>query len=48
LRFVGAIGSLLICGLGYLWLWVDKDKLTWQDRLSDTRVIREPKPLKQK
>jgi len=48
LRFVGAIGSLLTCGLGYLWLWIDKDKLTWQDRLSDTRVIREPKPPKQK
>lgn len=43
LRYLGAIGALLSCGLGYLWLLVDKDKLTWQDRLSDTRVIREPK-----
>jgi len=43
LRYLGAIGSLLTCGLGYFWLLIDKDKLTWQDRLSDTRVIREPK-----
>lgn len=46
LRYLGAIGSILTCGLGYFWLWVDKDNLTWQDRLSDTRVIREPKEKK--
>ena len=43
LRFLGAIASVSTLGLGYLWLLVDKQHLTWQDRLSDTRVIREPK-----
>ena len=42
-RFLVAIGSLAVLGLGYLWLLVDKDKLTWHDRYSETRVIREPK-----
>lgn len=46
LRYLGAIASLLSCGLGYLWLLVDKEGLTWQDKLSDTRVIREPKEKK--
>ena len=46
LRYLGAIASLLSCGLGYLWLLVDKEGLTWQDRLSDTHVIREPKEKK--
>lgn len=46
LRFLGSIGSLLTCGLGYFWMWIDKEGLTLQDRLSDTRVIREPKAPK--
>lgn len=46
LRFIVAMCSILTCGLGYFWSYVDKDKLTWQDRLSNTRVIREPKKIK--
>ena len=43
LRFVVSFASLATLGLGYLWLLFDKDRLTWHDRYSDTRVIREPK-----
>lgn len=45
-RFITAIASLAIFGLGYFWLWIDKDRLSWHDRMSDTRVIREPKKKK--
>jgi len=43
LRFMTAIPSLLFFGLGYFWMLIDKDKLTWADRYSDTRLIMTPK-----
>lgn len=43
LRLVMAVPSFVIFLLGYLWVLVDKDKLTWHDKYSETRVIREPK-----
>lgn len=44
LRFVAALGSWLPFGLGFLWSLVDKEKLAWHDRLSDTVLITvEPK-----
>lgn len=46
LRIVGAMISLACFGLGYLWLWVDRDGLTWHDRLSNTRVLQLPKDKK--
>lgn len=39
---VGAL-SLLCFGLGYFWLWWDRDRLTWHDRASRTRVVELPK-----
>ncbi|MFT5593142.1 MAG: putative RDD family membrane protein YckC [Oceanicoccus sp.] len=45
LRFVVAIGSLGLCGIGYLWMFIDKDGFTWHDKYSETRVIREPKKI---
>ena len=42
-RFLVSIASFGLFGLGYIWLLFDKDKLTWHDRYSETRVIREPK-----
>ncbi len=39
LRLAAALLSWLAAGLGYLWLLVDRDKLTWHDRLSGTRVV---------
>ena len=38
-RYVGAWISLLAFGLGYLWVWVDRDGLAWHDRLSNTRLV---------
>jgi len=42
-RFVGGLLSVLACGLGLLWLWIDRDELTWHDRLAGTRVVVVPK-----
>jgi uncharacterized RDD family membrane protein YckC len=43
IRFVAAIVSLGVFGLGFLWQLVDKDKLTWHDRISGTRLVYYPK-----
>ena len=39
LRFLVAFISAGCLGLGFLWMLWDKDKLTWHDRYSMTRVI---------
>lgn len=39
LRFLVALPSGLLFGLGYLWMLVDRQKLTWHDRYSETRVV---------
>jgi len=40
-----AIGtlSLLALGLGFWWAWFDRDRRTWHDRASGTRLVRVPK-----
>ena len=43
IRFVVAIVSWLTLGLGFLWQLWDKDKLTWHDRASGTRLRYYPK-----
>lgn len=43
MRFAVAALSLASCGLGYLWMYIDKDKLTWQDRASHTQLVLLPK-----
>jgi uncharacterized RDD family membrane protein YckC len=35
--------ALLCGGLGFFWLWIDRDRLAWQDRASNTRVVVLPK-----
>ena len=30
-------------GAGFWWAWFDRDRLTWHDRMSGTRMVREPK-----
>lgn len=42
-----AIGSvsLLLAGTGFWWAWVDRGRLTWHDRLSGTRMVRERPPV---
>lgn len=32
--------SLLLAGLGFWWAWLDRDRLTWHDRASGTRLLR--------
>ena len=39
LRTAALTVSLLPLGLGVLWMLWDKDKLTWHDRLANTRVF---------
>ena len=43
LRFLVAIPSLAFAGLGFLWMLVDRDKMTWHDRFSETLIVRLPK-----
>lgn len=38
-RFAGACLSWLALGAGFLWLLVDRDRLTWHDRLSGTKIV---------
>jgi uncharacterized RDD family membrane protein YckC len=40
IRFVGAIVSWLVFGLGFLWILVDKNNMAWHDYLSKTEVIK--------
>lgn len=35
--------ALLCGGLGYWWIWFDRQHLAWQDRASNTRVVVLPK-----
>lgn len=39
-RFAAALVSWLPLGLGFWWALVDRDGLTWHDRLSGTRLVR--------
>jgi uncharacterized RDD family membrane protein YckC len=43
LRFLVAIPSLAFAGLGFLWMLIDKDKMTWYDRFSESVIVRLPK-----
>ena len=43
LRLVAAVPSFALFGVGYFWILIDKDKLAWHDKYSESRVIREPK-----
>lgn len=38
-RFAGACLSWLAFGIGFLWLLIDRERLTWHDRLSGTRLV---------
>jgi len=40
LRFFASWLSLLPAGLGYWWALIDRERCSWHDRLSGTRVIR--------
>lgn len=42
-RYLVGTVSLLLGGLGFWWAWIDRDRLTWHDRASGTRMQREAK-----
>lgn len=42
-RGLVAIISLVFGGAGYWWVFIDKEKCSWQDRASNTRVVLLPK-----
>ena len=44
LRFACALLSWGALGLGYLWILVDRQRLAWHDRLSNTRLVITTKP----
>ncbi|MBB1473719.1 MULTISPECIES: RDD family protein [unclassified Luteimonas] len=43
LRYAVGTLSLLAAGCGFWWAWIDRDRLTWHDRASQTRLRRDPK-----
>ncbi|MGI8561310.1 MAG: RDD family protein [Luteimonas sp.] len=43
LRYAVGTASLLAAGMGFWWAWFDRDRLTWHDRASATRLVRMPK-----
>lgn len=45
-RFIGALLGGACLFLGYVWILFDKQRRSWSDMLSNTRVVREPKPAK--
>lgn len=42
-RLLAGIPALLCAGLGYWWIWVDRQHRSWHDRASGTRVVVLPK-----
>jgi len=40
LRYAIGTVSLLAAGLGFWWAWFDRDRLSWHDRGSGTRMVR--------
>lgn len=42
LRFGVGCLSLAALGLGFWWAWFDRDRLTWHDHASRTRLLRIP------
>lgn len=45
-RLLAASVSLAAFGLGYFWIWIDRDRLAWHDRWTGTRVVVLPKRKK--
>ena len=39
-RYIVGTVSLLRVGIGGWWAWLDRDRLTWHDRASGTRMVR--------
>jgi len=48
LRFLVAIGSWLLCGLGFFWVLWDKEKRSLHDIYSESQVVQLPKNIHKK
>jgi uncharacterized RDD family membrane protein YckC len=42
-RLGAATVALCLAGVGYWWIWIDRDRLAWPDRWTRTRVVVLPK-----
>ncbi len=42
-RYAWGTFSLLLAGAGFWWAWFDRERLTWHDRFSGTRMVRAKK-----
>ncbi len=42
-RLLAALISFLCFGAGYWWILIDKDHLSWHDKLSNSRIVLLPK-----
>lgn len=42
-RCAVALPAWLLVGLGYFWIWIDRESLAWHDRVSHTRPVVLPK-----
>lgn len=40
LRWIGMAISVLVIGLGFLWILIDENKQGWHDKIADTYVVR--------
>lgn len=43
IRYAVSTLSFAAAGVGFWWAWIDRDRRTWHDRASGTRLIRMPK-----
>jgi len=41
-EWIGKFISGVVCGLGYLWILIDKDRQGWHDKLASTYVVVRP------
>jgi uncharacterized RDD family membrane protein YckC len=48
LRFLVAVASWLCLGLGFLWMLWDKQRRSWHDIYSESRVVQLPKNIHKK
>ncbi|WP_184383941.1 RDD family protein [Xanthomonas cannabis] len=44
MRYAVGTLSLMLGGAGFWWAWLDRERLTWHDRASGTRLERRIKP----
>jgi uncharacterized RDD family membrane protein YckC len=44
-RAVSCFLSLVVCGLGFIWVVIDDDKQSWHDKIAGTTVVRVPKGM---